>query len=1172
MADKLTPQQAMAVSDRGGKLLVSAAAGSGKTKVLVDRLMSYLTDRTDPANLDDFLIITYTKAAAAELRGKIAAKLAERIAQEPENRHLQQQVQRLYLAKISTVHSFCADLLREYAYRMDIAPDFRVGDENECRELRDVAMSRVLDAAYENTENDLDFQTFVDTQGFGRDDRLVPQIVEKVYNSARCHMDVEGWLERCLESGQLDDLDDAGETAWGRYLMAYLKDYLQQQILAMEQCVKAAGEVPEFGKVTALLSDIVWQLKQLSECHSWDEIISRQKIDFGRLTFPRKHDQPELAEQIKAIRSGCKDGLEKVLRNFADPTEQIIRDMKQVSCATRGLVALVRKFSDEYDRLKRRRRVLDFGDLEHRTLDLLLGKSRTGPTKIAVEVGKRFREVLVDEYQDSNAVQDGIFSALTRERQNCFMVGDVKQSIYQFRLADPGIFLEKYHSYENAGQAQLGQGRKVMLSSNFRSGGPVISAVNDVFQQCMSPLVGGLHYGDEEALHEGVPHIPLGVPEVELHAIDVREDTYAEEAEYVAERIKELLSGKHMVRHQDMLRPIVADDIVILLRSPGSVGKHFISALERYGIRCTSGGGQDLLQTGEIMTLRSILQTIQNPRQDIPLLSALASPVFGFTADELAAIRGENRSVSFFEALERSDDRKCLGFLEILSALREDAGMNPLAKLLEDIFARTHMDSIYAAMPDGQRRVENLRTFFQLAVEFEATARRDLGQFLEHLDQMEEKGLIASGEQNNSGCVTLMSIHRSKGLEFPVVFLCGLSRKFNKEDLRAQVLCDRELGLGLSVFDERNRFRYPTIARRAIAAKAGSESLSEELRVLYVAMTRARDRLIMTYADQHLDTTLTDIVLRLDLCPNELLTRDVSCPGEWVLQTALRRIEAGELFARAGRPRQVKVSDIPWRICVGQAQSLGKNTVKPEQDELECVVPEDQLQRLAMHLAFVYPHQAATVMPSKQTATQLKGRNKDEEAAENTGVRKSLQRNWRKPSFGAAAGLGRDYGNAVHRVMQYICYEACTSVEAVAQEIDRLLQRGFISSEQAKTVNAEGVFKFFDSELGRKLRSGSNVLREFKFSILDDAERYGDGLEEEKVLLQGVVDCALIDDDGITVVDFKTDHVTEQTLDAVLCRYKSQIDAYALALSRIYQLPVKEKYLYLFHMGQFISV
>ena len=399
-----------------------------------------------------------------------------------------------------------------------------------------------------------------------------------------------------------------------------------------------------------------------------------------------------------------------------------------------------------------------------------------------------------------------------------------------------------------------------------------------------------------------------------------------------------------------------------------------------------------------------------------------------------------------------------------------------------------------------------------------------------------------------------------------------MARKFNKEDLRAQVLCDRELGLGLSVFDEHNRFRYPTIARRAIAAKAASESLSEEMRVLYVAMTRARDRLIMTYADQHLDTTLTDIALRLDLSPNELLTRDVSCPGEWVLQTALRRIEAGELFARAARPCQVKVSDIPWRICVGQVENLEKITVKIEPDEQDCIIPEHQFRRLEAHLSFVYPHQAAIVMPSKQTATQLKGRNKDDEAAENTVLRKSLQRNWRKPSFGITHGQGKDYGNAVHRVMQYIRYESCSSVAGVEQEIDRLLRRGFLSSEQAKSVSAEGIFKFFGSELGEKLRSGGNVLREFKFSILDDADRYGDGLVDEKVLLQGVVDCALIEDDGITVVDFKTDYVTEESLDTVLRRYKSQIDAYALALSRIYQLPVKAKYLYLFHLDQFISV
>ena len=1172
MADKLTPAQAMAVNNRGGKLLVSAAAGSGKTKVLVDRLMSYLTDCANPANLDDFLIITYTKAAAAELRGKIAAKLAERIAAEPENRHLQQQVQRLYLAKISTVHAFCADLLREYAYRLDVAPDFRVGDENECRELRETAMSRVLDAAYENADGNADFRTFADTQGFGRDDRLIPQIVEKVYNSARCHMDVEGWLDRCLDGGSIEGLTDAGQTVWGRFLIDNLKSYLSQQIAAMEKCVAAASQVPEFCKVAALLSETVLKLKELSEADSWDAIAAGRSIDFGRLTFPKKHDAPELVEQIKAVRTACKEGLEKQLRSFADPTDQILRDMEQVSGATRGLIGLVRAFSQEYDRLKRRRRVLDFGDLEHRTLDLLLGKSRSGPTKIAREVGRRFREVLVDEYQDSNAVQDGIFSAITLEHQNCFMVGDVKQSIYQFRLADPGIFLEKYQSYDNAEQSRPGMGRKVMLSANFRSGGAVLSAVNDVFRQCMSPEVGGLNYGDDEALNEGIPHEPLGEPEVELHAIEVREDTYGEEAAYVAQRIKELLDGRHYIRHQDSLRPIMADDIVILLRSPGSVGKHFVSALEQLGIRCTSGGGQDLLQTGEIMTLRSILQTIQNPRQDIPLLSALASPVFGFTADDLAGIRASKRGGSFFEALEQSGERKAVDFLEILSRLRQDAGMNTLAKLLEDIFALTHLDSIYGAMADGQRRVENLRTFFQIAVEFEASGRRDLGQFLEHLEQMEDKGLISAGEQAGAGCVTLMSIHRSKGLEFPVVFLCGLARKFNKEDLRAQVLCDRELGLGLSVLDEGNRVRYPTIARRAIAAKTGAESLSEELRVLYVAMTRARDRLIMTYADQRLESTLSDLALRMDLCPPVLLTKDVNCPGEWVLQAALRRVEAGELFALGGRPGEVFVPEHTWKIVVGQANMSADSRTPVAGDSVAAPVPVDQLQRIINHLSFIYPHLEATQIPSKQTATQLKGREKDEESAENTVARKNSPRSWRKPSFCGGAAFGKDYGNAVHKVMQYIRYDACATLNGVEREINRLKELGFITHEQAEAVNCRQIYRFFESELGRKLCTGSNILREFKFSILDDADQYSEGLEGEQILLQGVVDCALVEADGIILIDFKTDRVNAETVDLVVQRYAAQINAYAKALSRIYQMPVKEKYLYLFHLGQFVAV
>ena len=1172
MAEKLTVQQARAVNDRGGKLLVSAAAGSGKTKVLVDRLMSYMTDSCDPANLDDFLIITYTKAAAAELRGKIAAKLSERIAQEPENRHLQQQVQRLYMAKISTVHSFCADILREYAYRVDIAPDFRVGDENECRELREMAMARVLDDAYENADRNPDFRTFVDTQGFGRDDRLVPQIVEKVYDSARCHKNVDGWLDRCLESNDMSDLTDAGQTIWGQYLISHLKEYLSLQIESLGRCIEATSQITDFSKVSSLLTDTVWQLEQLRSCDSWDEIVKRKSVDFGRLTFPRKHDEPELAEQVKAVRKSCKEGLEKILRAFADPTEQVCLDMKQVAEAAGGIVSLVRQFSATFDQMKRKRRLLDFGDLEHRTLDLLLGKSRSGTTRVAKEIGRRFREVLVDEYQDSNAVQDAIFVALTDERQNCFMVGDVKQSIYQFRLADPGIFLDKYERYAYAEDASKGQGRKVLLSSNFRSGGAVLDAVNDVFRQCMSPSVGGLHYTDDEALNEGIPHIPLGEPEVELHAIEVREDTYEEEAAYVAQRIKSLLNGNHTVRQGDKLRPIVADDVVILLRSPGSVGQHFVTALERQGIRCTSGGGQDLLQTAEIMTLRSLLQTISNPRQDIPLLSALASPVFGFTADELASIRSENRLCCIYDALSATGHPKAAWFINVLSSLRNDAAMNTLAQLLEDIFALTHLDSIYAAMPDGHRRVENLRSFFQLAVDFETGGRRDLNQFLEHLELMEDKGLIASGEQSNAGCVTIMSIHRSKGLEFPVVFLCGLARKFNREDLKAQVLCDRELGLGLSVFDSSNRIRYPTMAKRAIAAKASSESLSEEMRVLYVAMTRARDRLIMTFADQRLDAILNDISMRLDLCPGELMTRDVNCPGEWILQSALSRAEAGEFFSYGCRPREVKVSNHPWLIKVGQASVTAGKQLSDEIEPEVIKVPRDQLDRIGSFLGFSYPFKAATTTPSKQTATQLKGREKDDEASQNTIKAKPPHRNWRRPTFCETAILGKDYGNAIHRALQYIRFEACSDLDSLEQELLRLMRQRFITEEQARIIDRNKILRFFASELGSKLRKHERILREFKFSILDDAGRYGDGLEGEKVLLQGVVDCALLEDDGIIVIDFKTDYVTDDTVETVVERYRSQISVYAEALSRIYRMPVKEKYLYLFHLDRFVPV
>ncbi len=1170
MAEQLTAQQRQAVEHRGGNLLVSAAAGSGKTKVLVDRLLSYLTEADNPGNLDDFLIITYTKAAAAELRGKIAAKLSEKIALDPQNRHLQQQMQRLYLAKISTVHAFCSEILREYAYRLDIAADFHVADENECQELQTQVLEKLLESSYESDAISPDFYAFINSQGFKRDDRAIPEIILQVYNSARCHLNPEQWLDWCVSSMELDDIDDASQTVWGSYLLNDLKAYLGLQITALNRCILAAQADENLKKPVELLQETVNQLAYLAEAKSWSDVQRRKHIDYGRLTFSKKCTDLVLVERIKAIRSSCKKGVDKKLRGFAAENDQLFEDIHRSTAATRGLVFLVKQFSEQYDKSKRIRRVMDFGDLEHRTLDLLLGKSRSGPTAVCAQIAERFREVMVDEYQDSNGVQDAIFEALTRNRHNCFMVGDVKQSIYQFRLADPGIFIEKYNRYHEDSTKPADEGRKILLSSNFRSSGEVIQAVNDVFSSCMSPAVGGLHYGDSEKLYEGAPHDSLSEPAVEFYGIDVQEDTYAEEAAFVAARISSLLDGAHLIQSNDGFRPIRPGDIAILLRSPGSVGGEFLYALEEAGIPCVTGNSIDLLQTEEVSFLHSFLQIINNPLQDIPLIAVLMSRVFGFTADDLAAIRGRNRRQSFYERLCKSGSEKSREFVVVLKELRQEARLYSVSQLLQNILTKISVDSLFSAMENGAERKKNIQMFCQLAADFEAGGRKDFIQFLEYLDTMAEKGLVYSDDQQNTQAVTIMSIHKSKGLEFPVVFLCGLSRTFNQENARAQVLCHKGLGLGLSCADAVNRVRYPTIMKKAIASKIVTESISEEMRVLYVAMTRAKDRLIMTYAAKNLETDISDVATRMDLSGKELMTQNVDCPGSWVLYAVLQRTEAAPLLKFVTKPDMTSYREPHWKIDWIE----GKQTVSNYQSSTQESTPltPELLQQLYESLQFQYGHIAATTAPSKLTATQMKGRWKDQEAAEDTNEASLAVYTFRKPEFAKRLDSPKDIGNAVHIVMQHIDYKACTDLCSIEQEIQRLILERKISAEQGAAVPPQKLAALFSTEIGQKLIQSTNVLREFKFSILSDSSQYGDGLDGEKVLVQGVVDCALLEEDGITVIDFKTDRTTVENTAKIVDRYAGQVQVYAEALARIYKKKIKRKLLYLFDADLFVEV
>ncbi len=1169
MAEQLTTQQKQVVENRGGNLLVSAAAGSGKTKVLVERLISYIKDPTDPANINDFLIITFTQAAAAELRAKIAGKLSQEIGNAPQDLHLQRQMQLLHSAKISTVHSFCGDILREYAYRLDISADFRTLDDSEANTLRLLALERTLAAAYEQLESDDELSQFIDFGGFGRDDSRVEGILLQVYENARCHLDPEKWLSWCMDAAGADGLEDASETVWGEYLINDLKKALQ----AHKNVYLAFGDewkdIPELKTQTALVYDTAAQLERLLQCSTWDEIYNCPAISYGTFNVKKYIQYAPSLEQAAQFRKMSKAYLEKKLLNFNAPSSQVLRELAQSNRAGRGLVTLVRAFTKEYAALKRQRRVLDFSDMEHMMLDLLYGKTRSGYTQAAREIGMRFREVLVDEYQDTNEVQDAIYRALTAQRNNCFMVGDVKQSIYQFRLADPQIFIDKYNAYCSAQTAKPGEDRKILLSNNFRSSQKVICSVNDVFETCMSAEVGGIEYAEDEKLREGIPHIPLPDPEVSLFCVDVQSDTYREEADFVAQKIFELISQKRKIRDGEGLRPIEPGDIAILLRSPKTAGGYFQMALEQRGIACDAGMADDVFACDETLTLLALLKVIENPLQDISLTALLSSRLFCFTADDLAVICASSKDKYIYRKLQNSTDEKAASAVQIIQQLREDARILRLPQLMEKIFSVTKIDSIFSGYCDGAVRTNHLQSIFRLAIDFDAVGGKDLRGFIEYLQSVAESRKLESSN-GASNAVLITSIHKSKGLEYPVVFLPALSKRFNLRDTQAPVLCDKTLGLGLYCVDTKTRFRTDSLAKKAIALKMRREMVSEELRVLYVAMTRARDRLIMSYALNDLASHLRSAAMQMDAVDMDYLCQNVPSAGDWVLYTALKRTESGELFALGDKPRCTQVSDVPWDVHVVNACNSASPTLDAQR-----AAPEEKLysaEEMMASLNYRYPHIAASRIPSKLTATQLKGRQKDKEAAADCQEHKPGGVHYFRKAGVKQTSTAADRGTAYHKVLQYIDFSKCTSIPGIESETARLRSAGLISPEQASYIDAQALFAFFETQIGKKLRKGCKNVREFKFSVLQQADEFYEDVGKERILLQGVVDCALLEEDGITVIDFKSDQIPKEDAVSRSDTYKQQVRTYAKALERIFKLPVKARYLYFLSCNELVEI
>ena len=1161
---KPTPSQKLAIEDRGGELLVSAAAGSGKTRVLTERLMRWITEGDAPRSIDNFLIITFSTAAAAELRSRISEELSARAAADPGSKRLRRESALVRRAQIGTIHSFCSALLREYAGRAGIAPDFAIADEDRARELRRLSLETVLEAAYAEAEPG--FIQLADTVGAGTDDRRLESLVLELHGKLQSHARPGDWAARQSELFETG-AEDAADTPWGRELLESAADELLWWAGEFDELVRSLAGFEKMGKAyvpsfSETASSLRGAAKRAAE--GWDALREALPIAFPRLGSLRGGgEDPELAERAKARREACKKAAKRIEKGFTLPSEQLLRDMRATAPAMRALLKLVGDFDAEYTRRKRRRSLLDFADLEHLAARLLTEPDGS-PTETAREVSRRYAEVMVDEYQDVSLVQDMIIRAVSDSGRRLFMVGDVKQSIYRFRLADPTIFLKKYESYADAPQPE-GVPRRVFLRESFRSRGEVVDAVNAVFGCLMSKGLGEMEYDERARLRAGLEY-PGVVPVPELVAVPLpgadedeeRPDKIEVEAAYAARMMRRLVETGAKISEGSALRPLGYGDIAVLLRSVNVSGPVWRRVLAREGVPVEAGQSGGFFEAPEVAVILSLLAVIDNPRQDVALISVLRSELFGFTNDELTEIRLMSGEGDFYAALSARAEvsEKSRAFLDTLARLRDFARDSELATLIWEIYESLGCMALCSAMRDGEGRRARLLRLFELARSFETTGWRGLRRFLDWLRSMRERGEEpAFPDEDGGGAVRIMSIHRSKGLEFPVVFIGDTARQFNRSDLRGSVLVHPELGLGPKFTDAARGIEYPTLACRAVANRLERELLSEELRLLYVAMTRARERLFITCAMADPQKTMD----KLAPAAQEHIPAQALLPmrsmAEWLICAALgtggRALTLSIGGDEEGAPRRVTPAAQP------EPERTGEEAVPVDFDAL---------------FAWRYPHAGAETLPSKLTATELKSL--AEPDAESAELLPRAARTFRRPDIALAARrlTAAERGTATHLALRYLELGALTTPEAAREAVDRLAAAGKLSAREAAAVDAAGLCRFALSPLVRRITAAPRVLREFPFALLCPAERFFPGAQGEELLLQGVVDCCLIEPDGAVIVDYKTDRIAPEAAPERAKRYAAQLETYAWAVSRITGLAVKAKIVYFLQPGEAVEL
>ena len=1151
---QFTPAQAAAIQARGGSLLVSAAAGSGKTRVLVERAVGLITDPVHPVEADSLLIMTFTNAAAAKLRADITARLLAEVRQHPEDSRLRRQQLRLQRASIGTVDAFCLHFVQQHFAALDIPPDFETADESTLGRLRQDTLASVLETAY----TDPDFCAFADLYDRGRTDDTAGAVVLELYDFTRALPHPDRVLDdfAAMWAGE----EPPQNTAWGKALMNSAAVRTAGALRLIDTAITmAALDTAADRAYTAVLLDDQSKLQLLAKyLHQgdWDEAVTALK-SAGQWKRPGRiqggKDRNGAANGASSLRDRAKKQVSKLSTDFLLCTaEDFAADRRRAAPLVAALVRVVRQFSQAFFQAKLEEKVLDYADYEHLTLDLL--QTPEGErTPLCRTVSARYSAVLVDEYQDTNALQDAIyFSLASPAGDNLFFVGDIKQSIYRFRQADPTVFTEKQKAwapYAGPAGGRISRPATIALDANFRSAPAVIEGVNFLFEQIFSPDLGGIAYGPGQRLVVGKPGDYPGL--CQMLVLDGCTDPVADDARAIAARIAEMKAEEFPVRGKEGTRPCQDEDFCILLRSRGDFPV-YEAALRAAGIPVFADAAADLLDTPHVRPFAALLRIIDNPAQDVELSAVLLSPLYDCRPDDLVRLRARVPGGSLYAAVRRGPQERFGTFLNDLQTFRRLARTLTVPALIEELFARTGYLAAVGAMPDGARCREDLLAFAAWA---SGAGARGLPALIRAMNAAQQTGGITpgGGGQSRPGCVSIMTVHRSKGLEFPVVFVAGTTHKFNQSDVIRPVLCHRSLGVGLTLRDGTKASRYKTLPYAALAQTIRAETLSEEMRILYVALTRAQDALIITVPCKDVGKELEVPLLCASAGAISAETlQGFQNWGSWLLTAALRH--------PAGEPLWRYSDFLPNYLNTQAPLQVEVETPPPPTGSAETpaeAAPDAALQAtLLQNFAWQDPAALLHDIPAKVSVSAVAHAARDV----------ALER----PAFLQHSGLtGAERGTAIHAFLQSMPF--VQEEPDLDAEVQRQLDLNLLDPDLAKVLDLDAIRPFLGSALWRRIRQAKQILREEPFiTSLPASEVVPGAPDGAGVLVQGIADLVLVFEDHAEIVDYKTDKTRDT--EYYKKEYAAQLQLYRRAFALRLGVPVNRLTIYAFSLQQEIDI